>query len=219
MAMAGLAAIVIFSFIWNWRFVQAYIDLRKVKTAQHDGDIKKTAKLFHSVASKVPEQKELSVMATFYDGVQLLYEEDKPAESLKLFNFCKENLPKMPFLDYMINASEIGVAFDNKDYDKFLSLAIQQQNRRPDDHSAVAGVASAYACKYAVTGDEQFKQQSLDYLEKSKTLSEKQGDLKRFEEYEDRILYRLETREIIGRKEFIQKFPNGWKKQQKEQNK
>jgi hypothetical protein len=80
-------------------------------------------------------------------------------------------------------------------------------------------IASAYACKYAVTGNEQFKQQSLEFLKKAKIISEQQGRLNDFEEYEDRILHRLETREIISRKEFIQKFPNGWKNQQKEQNK
>lgn len=215
LAMAGLAAIVVFSFIWNWRFVQAYVD---VKSAVHATDANQASKLFLSAAAKVPEAKWLSTMAIYFDGIQMLMEEES-AEALKLFNFCKANSPSTPALDDVIATAEIGVAFDNKDYDKFLSLAIQKQDKHPDDTSAVAGVASAYACKYAVTGDEQFKQQSLDFLKKSQTMSEKQGALKRFEEYEDRILYRLETREIISRKEFNQKFPNGWKKQQKEQNK
>ena len=32
-----------------------------------------------------------------------------------------------------------------------------------------------------------------------------------FAEYVDRIRYRLETREIISRSEFVRRFPNGWK--------
>jgi hypothetical protein len=179
LAMAGLAAIVVFSFIWNWRFVQAYVDLRNVKAAVRMADIEKASKFLHSAAAKVPEAKWLSAMATFYDGVQLL-KEDKSAEAMKLFNSCKADLPPRYSLDEMIQSAEAGIAYDNKDYDKFLAIAIQKQEKHPDDIFAVAQVASAYACKYAVTGDEQFKQQSLDLLKKSKTMSEKQGNLKRF---------------------------------------
>jgi hypothetical protein len=218
LAMAGLAAIVVFSFILNWRFVGAYIDLRNVKTAVRIGDLEKGSKLLHSAAAKVPEVKWLAAMATFYDGVQLL-KEDKSAEAMKLFNSCKADLPSKYSLDELIQSAEAGIAYDNKDYDKFLELSIQRQDKMPDDPFAVAQVASAYACKYAVTGDEQFKQQSLDLLKKAKTLSEQKGNLKDFAEYEDRILYRIETREIISRKEFFQKFPNGWKKQHKELSK
>jgi hypothetical protein len=218
LAMAGLAAIVVFSFVWNWRFVQAYMDLRNIKAAVRTADIEKASKLFHSAAVNVPEAKWLSAMATVYDGIQML-KEDKSAEAMKLFNSCKADIPPGFPMNELIQNAECGIAFDEKDYDKFLAMAIQKQDSHPNDPFNVAQVASAYACKYAVTDDEQFKQQSLDLLNKSKSMFEKKGGLDRFEEYEDRILYRIETREIISRNEFNKKFPNGWKKQQKEQNK
>jgi hypothetical protein len=215
MAMAGLAAIVIISFAWNWRFIQAYHD---IKLTNYVTDANQASKLFHSAAQRVPEAKGVSTMATYFDGIQLL-KDDKSAEALKLFIYCKENLPSVPFLDEAIVNAEIGVAFDNKDYDKFITLAKQSSEKHPNEPYGMAQIASAYSCKYAVTADEQFKQLSLDFLKKAKTLAEQKEDLKNLEEYEDRILYRLETREIINKKAFNDKFPNGWKSQQKEQNK
>jgi hypothetical protein len=44
------------------------------------------------------------------------------------------------------------------------------------------------------------------------------GDALGADHFEDRILYRLETREIIDRKEFQRRFPDGWKPKDKPQN-
>jgi hypothetical protein len=216
-AMLGLVAIVILSFAWNWRFVQAYIDIRTTKTYIKAGDFATTAKLFKSAAEKVPEVKGISAMASFYQGITFL-KENKSVEALKLFNSCRANIPSSFPIEEMIANAEVGVAFDNKDYDKFLAIATQLSEKYPDDPRNMAQISSAYACKYAVTGDEQFKKQSLEYLEKAKSMSQKKNGLNEFAEYEDRILYRLETRDIISRDDFKKKFHNGWKKQ-KEQSK
>ncbi len=208
--MVVLAAIVAFSFVWNWRFVKAYIDMRKSITTMQSGDIETTARLFRSAAAKVPEARGLSAMAYFYEGAILL-KNNKPADALKLLNACKADLsPNWP-VDELIANAQIGVAFDSKDYDKFLELALKMIAKYPDSPAYLSQVASAYACKFAVTGDEPFKLLSLNFLQKAKTLSLQQGSLADFEIYEDRILHRIETREIISIDEFNKKFPNGWK--------
>jgi hypothetical protein len=216
-SLAGLAVIVIFSFIWNWRFMQAYMEIRSSNTAIQSGNLEAALKRLHSAAANVPEVKSLSSVATFYEGA-LMLKEDKSAEAIKLLTSCKTDLPPGLPVDEMLLRAKIGVAFNNKDYDKFLKLAIAVNDKNPNDPALIAQVASAYACKYAVTGDEQFKQQSLDFLRKSKTMAEKQGVADTSQEYEDRILYRLETRHIIDRKDFVEKFPSGWKQRQKEQS-
>ena len=45
-------------------------------------------------------------------------------------------------------------------------------------------------------------------LEEAKKLNDKQLQA---DNYEERIRYRLESREIINREEFVKRFPNGWK--------
>jgi DNA-directed RNA polymerase subunit RPC12/RpoP len=217
-AMVGLFLIVIFSFVWNERFICGYVDLRNANAAANTGDFKTTAKLFHSASARVPEAKYLSSIASFYEGVCLL-SEDKSSEALERFNRSKPGLPAVWPVDEMIMNAKIGIAFDNKDYDEFLALSQKVYEKNPRQCDYVAMVASAYACKYAVSGDEQFKQQSLDFLKKAKTMSERQGFLKEYNEYSDRILHRIATREIIDREEFNKRFPNGWQNQQKEQGK
>lgn len=103
----------------------------------------------------------------------------------------------------MRQAIDIGEAFDTKNYDKFLSLSQAMELQAPSDSQCVAQTASALACKYAVTGDEKFKTDSMVRLAKARELSK---DSATFKEYEERILHRLKTREIIDREEYDRRF-------------
>jgi hypothetical protein len=105
--------------------------------------------------------------------------------------------------------AEIGIAFRKKDYDGFLSLAQEMEKLEPNSLTAVCDVASALACKYAVSGNAAFRDQSLQYLNKAKGLAGPRE--KDFAEYENRIQHRLATRKVITGKEFKEQFPNGWK--------
>jgi hypothetical protein len=102
----------------------------------------------------------------------------------------------------LFDSAQVAQAFENKDYDQFLALAQEQFNRTPDNASGAGMVASAFACKYAVTGDGSFKQQSLDYIAKAHKLKGGQA----LQEYEERVMYRLNTRQIISRSQYDQKF-------------
>jgi hypothetical protein len=107
--------------------------------------------------------------------------------------------------------AKVGVAFDQGDYDQFLQLAIEMEAKHKDDPVYVEQLASAYACKYAETQDEQYKTKSLAALDRSKTLISSKPEYQAFyAEYEQRILHRLHTREIISRSEFQKRYPNGW---------
>lgn len=73
----------------------------------------------------------------------------------------------------------------------------------PKTWSAESAVSSAFACKYAVTGNEEFKREALNHLERAEKLA-KPGDVN-FNEMKDRIAYRLQTKEIISREEFLRR--------------
>ena len=86
-----------------------------------------------------------------------------------------------------------------------------------DDPIYAGQLASAYACKYAETQDDQYKVKSLLALERARSLSGADAQLKAaHDEYAQRILHRLHTREIIDRDEFYQRYPNGWTKEGEE---
>jgi hypothetical protein len=103
--------------------------------------------------------------------------------------------------------AEAGQAYDEKDYDRFLEAERTLAKRQPDEPMAALGIASAYACKYAATGDGESKDLAERQIETALKMKGAEGTA--FEEYLDRIRYRLETREIISRGEYVRRFPNG----------
>jgi tetratricopeptide (TPR) repeat protein len=210
-AMVGVVVLVIVSFVWNMRFIKAYSQIKTSYRQLSAGEIEKAAASMSAATSNVPEDKYTRAAASFFDGLVLLKQE-KWNEAIERFNACGNNLAPVfqSAIEENIAGAKIAMAFDNKDYDGFVRMAMQLQNKKPDDPIYVGQVASAYACKYAQSGDEQFKKISLESLDKARALAKKSAMDKEFEEYEQRILHRLHTREIIDRKEFVQKFPNGW---------
>ena len=79
--------------------------------------------------------------------------------------------------------------------------------KTPDDPAAAGAVASALACKYAVTGDPEFRKQAEQMLDKAQTLAQQSPQSKAsFDEYAERIRYRLQTREIIDKEEYDRRF-------------
>ncbi len=134
--------------------------------------------------------------------------EDQAAEAVPLL---RQSMLRFPpewrrEIEVVLLHAEGSAAFDAKDYDTFLAKQEEVLRRQPGDAMAVAAVASAHACKYATTGEARHKEQSLRYLEQA-TQRAPGPDA---EEYRQRILHRLETREIITRAEFHRRFPQGW---------
>jgi len=206
LAFVGLIAIVVFSLMWNARFMLAYKELRALGKATAAGAFDEAAALAASAADRVPECADLRHLAQFYEGVSLLHA-DKCAEALEKLEACKPGVPPEWRVDRMILHARMGVAFDKGDYDGFLAEAQKVLQANPNDAMSSATVASAYACKFAATGEEAFRQKSLEFLEqaRSKPPNEELPD------YEVRIRHRLHTREIITRKQFAERYPGGWK--------
>ena len=204
---AIVAFLVVGSLVWNWRFIRAYADMRGVLKAMEQKDIEKAAELMHAVAVYVPEKREFQALDDFYRGLVLL-KQDKCKEALAVLERSQSRLPAGANVDTMILWARAGACFDSKDYDGFLEAANEYLKQRPGDFIAIGQVSSAYACKYAATGDESFKQESLKFLDQARAAAK--GD-PAFREYEERILHRLHTREIIKGEEFKRRFPQGWK--------
>ncbi|HEY1600129.1 MAG TPA: hypothetical protein VGG64_11030, partial [Pirellulales bacterium] len=79
---------------------------------------------------------------------------------------------------------------------------------------AKASVASALACQYAATGEEGFAREASDTLTEAQSVAG--TDTAEFANYEDRIRFRLATRQIVNSAEFERRFPKGWHGQQDE---
>jgi hypothetical protein len=198
------------AFLYNWRFFMGYVELVRGQHALEDGQVERGMALYASAAARIPEMPELSVLPNFFEAQKLIAEEMYD-EGLDLLRRTRQFAgPDMAGVYRQVELqAEIGKAFDGKDYDAFLAFANEAAELAPDSPSALGGVASAYACKYAVSGDESFRRQSLEHLERARAMA--RADHEEFKEYETRIQHRLHTREILSREQFYKEFPNGWK--------
>jgi hypothetical protein len=141
-------------------------------------------------------------------AAKLEEQDGKEVEAAKLAHEAAAIYPRFQHLDILLDQYDEGVAFAKKDYDIFLALAEKDWNLLPASGSA-AMISSALACKYAVTGDATYRQRSEEMLAKAKELAkDDKVSLDRLAEFEKRNTYRLETRQIITKSEYDQKFRN-----------
>ena len=213
-ALVGMVILVVSTLVWNSRFFRAYYELKRFESAMVAGDIEQGTAYFLSASRRIPENAELQAYGAFYEGM-LLLSQDKSAEALKVLQSCRGRVGDESYLDDLIMNARVGVAFEQGEYEEFLRLALMMNEKHKDDPIYVGQLASAYACKYAQTEDEQYKAMSLAALDYSRTLaSSKPEDKEYCAEYEQRILHRLYTREIISLNEFNKRYPNGWTKEE-----
>jgi hypothetical protein len=202
------------AFIYNLRFFMAYLDIVKGNHAMEARDIERAVGYFASASDRLPEMPELAVLPNVYKANRLAGDE-KYAEALATLNKSRRYAP--PYMRGMIREVELnieaGQSFDRKDYDAFLQAAEEESKLQPDDSSVIASVASAYACKYAVTGDAQYHDEAMQHLGQAKAKLHGGAEAEAYKEYESRILHRLKTREILSPQKFKERFPNGWKEE------
>ena len=198
------------AFIYNWRFFIGYVEFLRGMRALERHQVEQGVALLDSAAKRVPEVPQLAVLPNLINA-QRLVSEDKNEEALELLAKSRPYVPDnyQDLYRQTENAAQMGAAFNRHDYDSFLAAAKKLADFAPNEPRAVAALASAYACKFAATGDPSFRQQSLKQLERAHKLAGADDD--DFPEYENRIQHRLATREIITRDEFHERFPDGWK--------
>lgn len=204
----GILGIVVFSFFWNWKYYEAYNNVKKSNEFFQKGQYTQAANLMSSASKTVSEDDDLKTLTTYYTGIDYLVK-DKNAEALALFNNCKDKVPADYNINTLIVQAKIGSSFDKKDYNGF--LAASKEYFKIDSTSAMSysSVASAYACIYADKGDENAKKLAYENIAKAKAIDNKTEESKFYYNFLD---YRINTRNIITREEFTKKYPQGWTK-------
>jgi hypothetical protein len=128
-------------------------------------------------------------------------------EAAGLIRQAAAEYPEMPTLALAIPYYETGVAFEHKDYDRFLAIAETTWRQNPKSPDAAASVAGALACKYAVTGRPDYRTHAEEMLETARQLSEgNKQEEESYQEYAERFRHRLNTREIIDKQEYDRRF-------------
>jgi len=201
LSLAATLVLVIIGTVHNLRYFRAIRDVNTANRALESGSFDDADAKMTSAAKMVPEKEDVAHIASFFHGLSLL-KKDRSADALKSIEEARGELGEMPLYKQVHAAAMMGVSFEQHDYDAFLSQALGYQKETPSQSYGLAAIASAYACKYAVTGDEQFRMQSLDYLKRAQALP----DAPALGDYVDRIQHRLSTREIITESEYHRRF-------------
>jgi tetratricopeptide (TPR) repeat protein len=165
---------------------------------EQDSDFQQVNALFERASSAITKAKK---------AMELEQQPAHAQEAAQLMHEAASTYPQLHGLTEALPYYDAGVAFEGKDYDRFLALSQQVWKAHPDSAGAAAEVASALACKYAVTGEESWKQQTEAMLEKARLLSQKsEEDIKAYEEYSERTRYRLASKIIIDKAEYDKRF-------------
>lgn len=205
---AGLIIFVFLAAALNMRFFLAWRDTKAAFKLMRQ-DPGHAAERMRAALKQVPESRDLQAFSAYFDGLHYI-QQDRPEEALASMEKCQNGLPSSFGVDNLILDLKAGVAFKKKDYDEFVVIAKKMVSKNPDYHYSHAMLASAYACKYAVTNDTALCEQAMAALDRARA---KAGSDPSFKEYEQRILHRLDTKEIITAQEFYSRFPNGWQKE------
>ncbi len=199
-ACLAVLMIVIFSISYNIRFFKARILMQQsMQLATQEGQYVIVAEKMGEATRLVPESPDVKKLSHFFSGVVEYQKEDFEA-AMTHFNQCRE-MPIGSGIDEMILHTKIAIAFENKEYEEFLRLSKELLESTPKNAITTGLMGSAYACVYAVDGREEDKEKALDFLRQAEALNE-QYPIDTFEEDKERILHRIETRQILSRKEY-----------------
>jgi tetratricopeptide (TPR) repeat protein len=137
---------------------------------------------------------------------ELAKQEGQSAEAARLMHEAAAQYPEAPGLAIMAELYDSGAAYERKDFDTFLAISQKFWQKYPSSQTA-AGFASALACKYAVTGDMGFRKRAEEMLHTVEDKAKGNAEaLEELEEYAPRIRYRLDTRQIISKREYDRRF-------------
>lgn len=140
-------------------------------------------------------------------ALELAAQTGKEQEAARLMHHAADTYSEMPRLTELAQEIDEGDSFARKDYDKFLAITVKLVQANPKSPAYWGEQASALACKYAVTGNLGWRQKAEDALEVSRQLSQGSPEaIKAYEEYAERIRYRLDSREIIDKPEYDRRF-------------
>lgn len=139
-----------------------------------------------------------------------LVEEKHDAEGARLMRQASAEYPECKELKVASESYTAGADFVSKDYDGFLSHSTAALRLEPNSPELLGEEASALAAKYAVTGQSEFRDRAEEDLKKAEGISKQDPkQLASYQEYAERIRYRLDSREIIDRDEYNRRFRNG----------
>lgn len=176
-------------------------EFEQAKRAFESRDIDRAAELSASAARRVPENAEYANLSRYYSGVRFVAQR-KYADAIRVLESVRGPLRNERIFRFMLLGSKANEAFDHRDFDAYLQHALELYELDPQDRQATTGLASAYSCKWVITGDDQWKTKAEALLTRAEALPPSKGA----ERMVRRIRHRFETKTILTDDEYDRMF-------------
>lgn len=190
-------------------YARAAMDLhRSIRLAFVQGDLAGAQQAAAAARKRVPESKYTRSHDNYFTGLKAIYEEDMQ-QAVSCFNAIDIPLEERVYQrDFLLRSAQISLAFDRRQYDRALALSQENLKTDPGNPDLLTALASVSAACYAQSGDAKRKQETLDALTRAAELMKKApaAEQARMDYEIKRIRHRLETRQVLSRKEYEQKF-------------
>ena len=167
--------------------------------------------LFRSVEAEFDRWVQASEKA---NNAAQLYKEKKYREAAKSMHEAAAAYPELPSFAHSADRLDYTVLFDAGDYDGLVNLSEKLWTRNHTYESAAA-LAGAYACRYAVTGDDEIKRKATHMMDRARSLAKSKDDQDDLSEWRPRFDHRIQTRRILTREQYYSLFPQEPEKEAK----
>ncbi len=205
-ALAFLLFLAVFAQVRNAPYFLGYIRYSQAVKAFERGDLAQAAEYSDLATRALPGDLTLQMLRAFYRGIYL-YSEDRTGDALREFESYQKLNPQDESIRFWIFVCRSSRAFETGDYAAMERWAQEAIRSEPDNPRAQGILASAYSCRFASGGGEEYREKALAAF---RTYEAAETDPADRAEFEMRLRHRMTTREIIDRKEFLRRFPNGW---------
>jgi hypothetical protein len=167
--------------------------------------------LFRSVEAEFNRWVQASEKA---NNAAQLYKEKKYREAAKSMHEAAAAYPELPSFADSADRLDYTVLFDARDYDGLVNLS-EKLWARNHTYESAAALAGAYACRYAVTGDDEIKRKATHMMDSARSLAKSKDDQEDLSEWQPRFDHRIQTRRILTREQYYSLFPQEPEKEAK----
>lgn len=153
----------------------------------------------------MPDEETFEDLEAFYRGHVCLNEE-KPAEAVRWFNVSLNLDPNSRETAHMLLVAQRQAAFQSEDYEEYFRTSESLLKLDGRTTQVLLAMAPAWACRFALTGEEEYRRQALACLEEARTAGGADPDDWIIEGWVNKI---LENRKIISLLDFRQSVGKG----------
>ena len=168
-----------------------------------EGRTFENTKLFRSVEAEFNRWVQASEKA---NNAAQLYKEKKYREAAKSMHEAATTYPELPSFSDSADRLDYTVLFDAGDYDGLVALS-EKLWARNQSYESAAALSGAYACRYAVTGDNGVKRKATEMIDRARSLAKSKDEQDNLSEWQPRFDHRIQTRKILTREQYYALFP------------